>query len=108
VYKGTNHAFFNDTGNVYDKRRQSNAWAMTVGFLETHLRAPRGIGLPVFVAHRRGFLRTLPKGFSAFATSIGFAGPAGRPGGTGRGGRHPVDGASHGSRSLRNISPDAP
>ena len=41
VYKGTNHAFFNDTGNVYDEAAAVDAWAKTVGFLETQLRAPR-------------------------------------------------------------------
>jgi carboxymethylenebutenolidase len=41
VYKGTNHAFFNDTGNVYDKAAAVDAWARTIDFLDTHLRAPR-------------------------------------------------------------------
>lgn len=41
VYKGTNHAFFNDTGNVYDNAAALDAWAKTIGFLDTHLRAPR-------------------------------------------------------------------
>jgi len=41
VYKGTNHAFFNDTGNVYDSAAAVEAWARTIGFLDTHLRAPR-------------------------------------------------------------------
>ena len=40
VYKGTNHAFFNDTGNVYDNAAAVDAWARTIGFLEAHLRAP--------------------------------------------------------------------
>jgi carboxymethylenebutenolidase len=39
VYKGTNHAFFNDTGNAYDSVAAAAAWAKTLDFLETHLRA---------------------------------------------------------------------
>jgi len=41
------------------------------------------------------------KGFVAFATSIGFAGPAGRPGGTGRGGSPSGRGASHGFQVFK-------
>lgn len=41
VYKGTAHAFFNDTGAVYNKPMAIDAWAKTLEFLNTHLRAPR-------------------------------------------------------------------
>jgi carboxymethylenebutenolidase len=41
VYKGTNHAFFNDTGNVYDRAAAIDAWARAIDFLDAHLRAPR-------------------------------------------------------------------
>jgi carboxymethylenebutenolidase len=41
VYKGTSHAFFNDTGAVYNKPAASDAWDKTINFLNTHLRAPR-------------------------------------------------------------------
>lgn len=42
VYKGTAHAFFNDTGAVFNRPAAEEAWARTVDFLNTHLRAPRG------------------------------------------------------------------
>ena len=41
VYKGTAHAFFNDTGAVYNRPAAVDAWAKTIAFLNTHLRAPR-------------------------------------------------------------------
>ena len=41
VYKGTAHAFFNDTGAVYNRPAAVDAWAKTLAFLNTHLRAPR-------------------------------------------------------------------
>ena len=41
VYKGTAHAFFNDTGAVYNRPMAIQAWAKTIEFLNTHLRAPR-------------------------------------------------------------------
>lgn len=42
LYKGTNHAFFNDTSPVYDRAAALDAWARTIDFLDTHLQAPRG------------------------------------------------------------------
>jgi carboxymethylenebutenolidase len=39
VYKGTNHAFFNDTGAVYNRDAALDAWERTIAFLNTHLRA---------------------------------------------------------------------
>jgi carboxymethylenebutenolidase len=41
VYKGTAHAFFNDTGAAYNRPAAVDAWAKTLAFLNTHLRAPR-------------------------------------------------------------------
>jgi len=41
LYKGTAHAFFNDTGAVYNRPAAIDAWAKTIDFLNTHLRAPR-------------------------------------------------------------------
>ena len=41
VYKGTSHAFFNDTGNVYNRTAAVDSWERTIDFFETHLRAPR-------------------------------------------------------------------
>lgn len=41
VYKGTSHAFFNDTGAVYNRPAAVDAWARTIDFLDRHLRAPR-------------------------------------------------------------------
>jgi carboxymethylenebutenolidase len=41
VYKGTAHAFFNDTGAVYNKPAALDAWAKTIDFLNIHLRTPR-------------------------------------------------------------------
>jgi carboxymethylenebutenolidase len=41
VYRGTAHAFFNDTGAVYNKTAALDAWAKTIDFLNSHLRAPR-------------------------------------------------------------------
>jgi carboxymethylenebutenolidase len=38
VYKGTSHAFFNDTGAVYNRAAAIDAWAKTIDFLDTHLR----------------------------------------------------------------------
>jgi carboxymethylenebutenolidase len=41
LYKGTGHGFHNDTGAIYNKPAACDAWAKTVDFLNTHLRAPR-------------------------------------------------------------------
>jgi carboxymethylenebutenolidase len=41
LYKGTNHAFFNDTSPVYDRAAAIDAWAKAIDFLDTHLRPPR-------------------------------------------------------------------
>ncbi len=38
LYKGTNHAFFNDTGAVYNREAAVDAWERTLDFLNTHLR----------------------------------------------------------------------
>ena len=40
LYKGTNHAFFNDTGAVYNSDAALDAWDRTMDFLNTRLRAP--------------------------------------------------------------------
>jgi carboxymethylenebutenolidase len=40
LYKGTNHAFFNDTGAVFDRTAAIDAWGKTIDFLDRHLRAP--------------------------------------------------------------------
>jgi carboxymethylenebutenolidase len=40
VFKGTAHAFFNDTGAVYNKPAALDAWGKTIDFLNAHLRAP--------------------------------------------------------------------
>ncbi len=39
LYKGTNHAFFNDTGAVYSPDAAADAWERTIEFLNAHLRA---------------------------------------------------------------------
>lgn len=39
LYKGTNHAFFNDTGAVYDRDAALDAWERTIDFLNARLRA---------------------------------------------------------------------
>jgi carboxymethylenebutenolidase len=41
LYKGTNHAFFNDTGPAYNEAAALEAWVKTIQFVNTHLRAPR-------------------------------------------------------------------
>ena len=41
VFKGTAHAFFNDTSPVYNRVAAIEAWAKTIDFLNTHLRGPR-------------------------------------------------------------------
>jgi carboxymethylenebutenolidase len=41
LYQGTAHGFHNDTGNVYNRAAACDAWARTLDFFNTHLRAPR-------------------------------------------------------------------
>ena len=41
LYKGSNHGFHNDTGAVYDPVAACDAWAKTIDFFNTQLRAPR-------------------------------------------------------------------
>jgi carboxymethylenebutenolidase len=38
VYKGTAHAFFNDTGAVFNRPAAEDAWSRTIAFLNQHLR----------------------------------------------------------------------
>jgi len=37
VYKGVQHAFFNETRSVYDRVAAEDAWARTISFFETNL-----------------------------------------------------------------------
>jgi carboxymethylenebutenolidase len=37
VYKGVQHAFFNETRPVYDRAAAEDAWASTISFFERHL-----------------------------------------------------------------------
>ena len=39
VYKGTKHAFFNDTGPRYDEEASKLAWSRTIGFFKEKLRS---------------------------------------------------------------------
>jgi len=41
LYKGTNHAFFNDTGPAYNREAAVDAWARTIEFFDAQLRGPR-------------------------------------------------------------------
>jgi len=41
VFKGTGHGFHNDTGAAYNPKAACEAWAKTIDFFNTHLRAPR-------------------------------------------------------------------
>jgi carboxymethylenebutenolidase len=41
LYKGTGHGFHNDTGAIYNAEAACDAWAKTLEFFKTHLRAPR-------------------------------------------------------------------
>ena len=38
VYKGAQHAFFNETRPVYDRAAAEDAWARTISFFKEHLR----------------------------------------------------------------------
>ena len=37
IYEGANHAFFNDTGQVYDVNAARDAWARLMAFYAAHL-----------------------------------------------------------------------
>ncbi len=37
VYKGAQHAFFNETRPVYDRAAAEDAWARTISFFKEHL-----------------------------------------------------------------------
>ncbi|MGQ0570407.1 MAG: dienelactone hydrolase family protein [Armatimonadota bacterium] len=39
IYPGANHAFFNDTGQVYKKDAADDAWGRTLGWFERHLKS---------------------------------------------------------------------